>query len=75
MQAHLGTDSLHRPGQEMCCTHPGLERAERVLDRLPPDSHNVRRMIQSCLHRIQVASCSQRAPSTFTGCALSLYGA
>ena len=53
MQAHLGTDLGQRPGEEMCGTHPGFQRAERMLDGLPSRSHGIGGLVQAGLHRIQ----------------------
>lgn len=41
------------PFEEVCCTHPGFDRAESMLNRLPSRSHGIRSLIQSGLHRIQ----------------------
>ena len=39
MEAHLGSDLVECPGQEMGGAHPGLEGAERVFDGLSPHAH------------------------------------
>ncbi|MOA19459.1 hypothetical protein D3C78_1398400 [compost metagenome] len=53
MQAHLGTHPVERSGEEMGGAHPGLQCAERVLDRLTADSHHLWRLIQTILHRLE----------------------
>jgi hypothetical protein len=47
-----GAPGPEEVGQEVCCSHPRLESAERVFDGLPPDSHGVRRPIEALLHRV-----------------------
>ena len=53
MQAHLGAHPVERSSKQMSGTHPGLQRAERVLDRLAPDPHHLGRLIQAILHRLE----------------------
>ena len=47
MQAHFGAHSVESLGEEVGGTHPGLQRAERVLDRLAADPHHLGRLIQA----------------------------
>ena len=73
MQAHLGTDSFHRPGQEVSRPHPELERPKRVLYSLTPDAHDVRLVIQTSLHRIKdVFMLPARHSTLLAGSALRL---
>ena len=53
MQAHLGAHPVERSGEEVGGAHPGLQRAERVLDRLAADPHHLGRLIQATLHRLK----------------------
>ncbi|CAB3810803.1 hypothetical protein LMG27177_07480 [Paraburkholderia fynbosensis] len=53
MQAHLCAHPLEGPRKEMSASHPCLDRAERVLDSLSPDAHQLGRMIKSNLHLIK----------------------
>ena len=39
MEAHLGSDLLQRPGQEVRASHPRLESFERVFHGLPTHAH------------------------------------
>ena len=43
VEAHLRADLGQGPGQKMCRTHPGLDRAERMFGRLPSNVHLFRR--------------------------------
>jgi hypothetical protein len=53
VQAHLGTDAWNRLCQEMSCSHPGFNRAERVLGGLATYSRGLQSAIQSLLHFIE----------------------
>ena len=50
MKAHLGADVFQGPHLKVSPAHPQLDGAERVFDRLPPDTHAVGREIQAALH-------------------------
>ena len=72
MQAHLGAHPVERSGEEMGGTHPALQRAERVLDRLTADSHHLGPLIQTTLHRFEHCFMLPAAHSAWlwTRCAL-----
>jgi len=53
MQAYLGTHMLQRGGEEMSRPHPELDRPEWMLNRLSANPHDVGRLIQTRLHRIE----------------------
>ena len=53
MQAHLGTDTIKRSGEEMCRSHPGFDGPERMLNGLATYAHALRRIIQAGLHGIE----------------------
>ena len=52
MQRHLAGDPWQRLHQEVGCSHPSLDRAEGMLDRLAPLTHLFRMLIEPALHRI-----------------------
>ncbi len=41
---------LQRLHQEVGCSHPGLDRAEGMLDRLAPLTHLLRMLVEPTLH-------------------------
>jgi hypothetical protein len=49
VEAHLGSDLVECPGQEMGGAHPGLESPERVFDGLSPHVHGRIRSRRSCI--------------------------
>jgi hypothetical protein len=53
MQRHLGGDPWQRLHQEVGCSHPGLDGAERVLDRLTTLAHLLRMFVEPTLHRVE----------------------
>ena len=53
VQTHLGTDAWDRLGQEVSCSHPGFDRAKRMLGGLAAYSWGLRAAIQSALHFIE----------------------
>ena len=53
MQRHFGGDHWQRLHQEVGCAHPGLDRAERVLDRLAPLAHLLWMFVEPALHRLE----------------------
>ena len=53
VQRHLGGDLWQRLHQEVGCSHPGLDRAEAMLDRLPSLAHFLRVLIEAALHRLE----------------------
>jgi hypothetical protein len=54
--------------QEVCCVHPGLDRAEGMLDRLTPLAHLLRMLIEPALHRLtDVLVLPPGDPSLFAG--------
>ena len=55
MQTHLGTHPIKRFGQEVGRSHPGFQRAERVLHGGSSDSHRIRVPIQTSLGSLIVA--------------------
>jgi hypothetical protein len=52
MQTHLGAHARERLGQEVGPPHPGLDRAEGMLDRLSSYAHHLRLPIQPQVHRL-----------------------
>jgi len=50
MQTHLGFDPFQSLRQQVCRSHPQLDRPERVLDGLASNSHRIRKVIQARLH-------------------------
>ena len=53
VQRHLGGDLWQCLHQEVDCAHPGLDGAERVLDRLTALPHLLRMLIEPALHRLE----------------------
>ena len=50
LKAHFGAHPSKRPGQEVCSTHPMLQRAEDVFNGASSDGHCVRLPVESTLH-------------------------
>src|SRR5881396_2411084 len=62
--------------QEVGCSHPGLDRAEGMLDRLAPLAHLLRMLVEPALHRLEnVLMLPPGDPSLLTGGAAVLDGA
>ena len=53
MQRDIGSDPWQRLHQEVGCSHPGLDRAEGMLDRLTPLAHLLRMLVEPALHRLE----------------------
>ena len=53
MQRHFSGDPWQRLHQEVGCSHPGLDPAKRVLDRLAPLTHLIRMLVEPALHRFE----------------------
>lgn len=53
LKAHLRAHSPERPGQEVCRTHPVLERTEDMLDGTSADSHCIGLPVEPALHGFQ----------------------
>jgi hypothetical protein len=53
VEAHFGTHSPERPGQEVCGTHPVLERAEDMFDRTSTDGHCIGLPVESSFRRFK----------------------
>ena len=53
LETHFRTHSPERPRQEVCGTHPVLERAEDMLDSTSADGHCLRVPVQPTLHSFQ----------------------
>ncbi len=76
VQHHLGGDLWQRLHQEVSCPHPGLDGAERVLDRLAPLAHLLRMLVEPALHRFEnVLMLPSGDPSLLGGGAVVLDGA
>ena len=76
MQRHLGANVLQPLHQEMGGAHPGLDGAERVLDRLAPLSHGLRVLIEPLLDSLEHMLVLPAAdPALFARGALRLQGA
>src|ERR1700693_5485214 len=52
VQRHLGGDLWQCLHQEVGCSHPGLDRAEGMLDRLTSLAHLLRVLIEPALHHL-----------------------
>jgi hypothetical protein len=73
MQRHLGGNLRQRLRQAMRCTHPHLDRAEEMLDRLTARAHGVRIFVEPFLHGLdnllvlppRDATLSSRRPLSF----------
>jgi len=46
VQRHLGGNPWQRLHQEVGCAHPGVDRAEGMLDRLAPLAHLLRMLVE-----------------------------
>ena len=55
MKAHLGSDLIEGPGQEVGGAHPRLEGSERVFDGLSSHAHGVGHPVEPGLHRVEDA--------------------
>ncbi|EEF27452.1 conserved hypothetical protein [Ricinus communis] len=55
LKTHLRTHSPERPGQEVCRTHPVLQRTEDMLDGTSADGHCVGFPVKPALHGFQCA--------------------
>src|SRR5439155_11766506 len=53
VEAHLGSDLVEGPGQEVGGAHPGLEGPERVFDRLSSYPHGVGHAVEPILHPVE----------------------
>ena len=60
MEAHLGSDLVEGPGQEVGGAHPGLEGPERVFDRLSSYPHGVGHAVEPILHPVEHVFILQR---------------
>src|SRR5674476_496276 len=62
--------------QEVGCSHPGLDRAEGMLNRLAPLAHLFRMFVEPALHRLKnVFVLPSGDPSLLAGGAVMLDGA
>lgn len=52
-ESHLGGYFSERFGQEVCRSHTGLHRAERMLDRLATQAHGLWVCIKALLHSLE----------------------
>ena len=53
MEAHLGSDLVEGPGQEVGGAHPSLEGSERVFDGLSSHAHGVGDAVELVLHPVE----------------------
>jgi hypothetical protein len=53
MQRHLSGYAWQRLHQEVGCSHPGLDRSERMLDRLTPLAHFFRMLVEPALNGLE----------------------
>ena len=53
VEAHLGSDLVEGPGQEVGGAHPRLEGAERVFDGLSSHAHGVGHAVEPGLHPVE----------------------
>ena len=62
--------------QEVGCSHPGLDRAEGMLNRLAPRAHLFRMFVEPALHRLKnVLVLPSGDPALLAGGAAVLDGA
>ena len=55
MKAHLGSDLVEGPGQEVGSAHPGLKGPERVFDGLSSNTHGLGHAVEPILHGVKDA--------------------
>ena len=53
MKTHFCTDLFEGSGQEVCTTHPVLDRPKGMFHRLAAGTHGVRCQIQASLHDLK----------------------
>ena len=53
MERHFGGNPRQRLHQEVGCTHPGLDRAEGMLDRFATLTHLLRMLVEPALDRLR----------------------
>jgi len=53
VEAHLGSNLVEGPGQEVGGAHPGLEGAKRVFDGLSSHAHGLGHAIEPILHPVE----------------------
>src|ERR1700680_1687340 len=53
VEAHLGSDLVEGPGQEVGGAHPGLEGPERVFDGLSSHAHGLGHAVEPSLHPVE----------------------
>jgi hypothetical protein len=53
VQYHLAGNPWQRLHEEVGCAHPGLDRAEGVLDRFAPLAHLLRMLVKPALSRLE----------------------
>ena len=68
MQRHLSGHAWQRLHQEVGCSHPGLDRSERMLNRLTPLAHFFRMLVEPALNGLEnLLMLPTRDPSLFAG--------
>jgi hypothetical protein len=68
VQRHFGGDPWQRLHQEVSCSHPRLDCAERMLDRLAPLAHFFRMLVEPALHGVEnMLMLPARDPSFLAG--------
>ena len=53
MEAHLGSDLVEGPGQEVGGAHPGLEGPKRMFDGLSSHAHGIGHAVEPVLHPVE----------------------
>jgi hypothetical protein len=53
VEAHLGSDLVEGPGQEVGGAHPSLEGSERVFDGLSSHAHGLGHAVEPILHPVE----------------------
>jgi len=53
VEAHLGSDLVEGPGQDVGGAHPGLEGAKRVFDGLSSHAHGLGHAVEPILHPVE----------------------
>ena len=52
VKAHLGSDLVEGPGEEVGAPHPGFQRSEGVFDGLTAHGHGVGHAVEPGLHLV-----------------------
>ena len=76
VQSHLGGNPWQCLHEEVGCSHPGLDRAEGMLDGFAPLAHLLRMLVEPALNRLEnMLMLPSGDPPLFAGGAVVLDGA